>query len=413
MGARARTAGCYGLTGAINALWGATLPATDARLELGAGRLGALLMALAVGALVAMPIAGRVADRWTARRLLSWSLPASAAAPVLVAAAPSAAILMVAVVVLGMLSGALNVALSVQAVAVERSTDRPVMATMHGTWTLGAVLGGALVTTTLHLGLTVQPLQVLGATTLLTTALLLTRTTTPDPTHKSTNENRAEAPQPTAAQAGGAQLGGGRRGGVVVALGVMGAAAFLTEGAATDWAGVHATRVLGATPAVGSLVYTFFFVAMTVVRFVGDPVRARLGPGRTIRIAGGTATAGYALVLLAGVTPTQPVGTAIAGWVLAGAGMAMVWPVVVSALGSSGASARRLSTVTTISYGGGLVGPAVIGAVAGQAGLPTALLIPAVLGVLVAAAAPAVLNRFLASGEADQEPGKTYPRSIR
>jgi hypothetical protein len=192
---------------------------------------------------------------------------------------------------------------------------------------------------------------------------------------------------------------------------VVGAAAFLTEGAATDWAGVHATRVLGATPAVGSLVYTTFFVAMTVVRFAGDPVRARLGPALTIRIAGATATAGYGLVLLAGATQTPRIGTAIVGWVLTGAGMAVVWPVVVSALGTSGASARRLSTVTTISYGGGLVGPALIGSVAGRAGLPTALLIPAALAVLVAAAAPAVLNQYLATSEAER--GTTTMRSTR
>jgi MFS family permease len=78
---RLRIATCYGLTGVLNAAWGATLPATDARLDLGAGRLGVLLMALAVGALVAMPIAGRLADRWTESRL-RWTMRAAAPAPV-------------------------------------------------------------------------------------------------------------------------------------------------------------------------------------------------------------------------------------------------------------------------------------------------------------------------------------------
>lgn len=386
MGARGRTAGCYGVTGVLNALWGATLPATDARLDLGAGRLGGLLMALAVGALVAMPITGRLADRWTGQRLLRWTMPSASLALVLTALAPAAGVLTASAVVLGMLSGALNVALSLQAVGVERATGRPVMATMHGTWTLGAVFGGALVTAGLHVGVDVQPLLLTGAAVLFTTTLALSRKLHP----LSGPEPVCEAAQPEP-----------RRVGLVVGLGVVGAAAFLTEGAATDWAGVHATRVLGATPAVGSLVYTAFFVAMTVVRFAGDPVRARLGPASTIRIAGGTATAGYGLVLLAGAAPTPRVGTAIVGWVLAGAGMAVVWPVVVSALGTSGSSARRLSTVTTISYGGGLVGPALIGSVAGRAGLPTALLIPAALAVLVAAAAPAVLNQYLATSEAE------------
>ncbi|MEV6282147.1 MFS transporter [Kribbella sp. NPDC051770] len=382
-----RTAGCYGVTGVLNAAWGATLPATDARLDLGPGRLGVLLMALALGALVAMPIAGRLADRYGGRRVLVWSLRAAAPAPVLVAAAPSYGVLVGAAVVFGVLSGALNVALSLQAVGVERATGRAVMGTMHGTWTLGAVLGGALATVGLRGGLEVRVVLVLLAGALSVAAVVMTRGL-PSPQVGDARGHRGQA-SPESAERGTK---------LVIALGVVGAAAFLTEGAATDWAGVHATRVLGADPAIGSLVYTAFFVAMTVVRFVGDPVRARLGPTATIRYAGAVATAGYGLVLLSVVAPAAQVGTAMAGWILAGAGMAVVWPVVVSTLGSSGASGRRLSSVTTISYGGGLVGPALIGAVAGQAGLPVALLIPAALAVVVASAAPVVLGRFVEGG---------------
>lgn len=386
------------MTGVLNAAWGATLPATDARLDLGAGRLGVLLMALAVGALVAMPLAGRAADRWGGRRLLVWTLRAAAPAPVLVALAPSGEVLLAAVVVFGALSGGLNVALSLQAVAVERAIGRPVMGGMHGTWTLGAVLGGALVTAGLRVGLGVQLVLVIFAGVLVVAASAITRSL-PAPADRSgtgaDGRERSGGGPSHEHRSGGGQSGGERQVGLVVALGVVGAAAFLTEGAATDWAGVHATRVLGADPSVGSLVYTAFFVAMTAVRFVGDPVRARFGPTATIRYAGSIATAGYGLVLLSSVIGTVQVGTAMAGWILAGAGMAVVWPVVVSALGSSGASGRRLSAVTTISYGGGLVGPALIGAVAGQAGLPVALVIPGALAVVVAGAAPVVLGRFL------------------
>ncbi|HEY1176788.1 MAG TPA: hypothetical protein VGF17_11565, partial [Phytomonospora sp.] len=52
----------YTLTGVLTALWGASLPATDARLDLGEARVGALLLALSLGVLAAMPAAGRLAD---------------------------------------------------------------------------------------------------------------------------------------------------------------------------------------------------------------------------------------------------------------------------------------------------------------------------------------------------------------
>jgi MFS family permease len=186
---------------------------------------------------------------------------------------------------------------------------------------------------------------------------------------------------------------------MVIALGIVGAAAFLTEGAATDWAGIHATRVLGAAPSTASLVYMVFFAAMTVVRFAGDAVRARLGAAATMRLAGGTAAAGHVLVLLSGVLPAAiavRVACATAGWALAGAGIAVVWPIVISTLGSATARAGgRLSLATAVSYSGGLVGPALIGYVAEHATLPVALLIPAGLALLVSIAAPAILNRVV------------------
>lgn len=376
MTARTTIAACYGLTGVLNALWGATLPATDARLDLGPGRLGGLLMAMAVGALVAMPVAGRLADRWSGRRLLRLTAPAASLGVAATAAATSAGSLAVCVVVLGVVFGGLNVALSVQAVAVERALDRPVMATMHGTWTLGAVAGGALVTTGLRLGANARLLTAAGAVAAAVALVYLGR-------------SLVASSAPTAGPRGEA----GRRFGSVLVLGLIGAAAFLAEGAATDWAGIHATRVLGAGAATGAAIYTVFFAAMTVVRFLGDAVRARLGAATTVRLAATTATAGYGVVLLAAVFPAGArTGSAMAGWALVGAGMALVWPVVVSALGAAGESAGRLSAVTTISYGGGLAGPALIGYVAAAAGLSAALLLPAALALLVAVVAPAALR---------------------
>jgi hypothetical protein len=255
-------------------------------------------------------------------------------------------------------------------VSVERDLGRPVMASMHGVWTLGAVAGGSAVATGLRAGANARLLTVAGA---LAVAAAFRFAGGP---------GARTAPRATSS-------GGPVPVRTVATLGLIGAAAFLAEGAATDWAGIHATRVLRADPATAAAIYTLFFAAMTVVRFGGDAIRARLGAAPTLRLAAGTATTGYGAVLLA---PVLPRGTAVAtaGWVLVGAGMAVVWPVVVSALGA--ASAARLSAVTTISYGAGLVGPALIGYVAAISDLSTALLMPAALALLVAAVAPAALR---------------------
>jgi MFS family permease len=383
-GALGAVGACFGLAGVLSAMWGATLAATDARLNLGPGRLGGALTALAVGTLIAMPLAGRLADRWTARRLLQFTIPTSALALAGPAVASSAVLLAASAFLLGVQFGGLNVALTVHAVTVERALGRPVIARMHGTWALGAVAGGAAVAVALRVDLAVRGVLVAGGVALAVTGLTAgSRLPTWVPAAPADADIR---PDIAAATMRAPRLT------LVIMLGTVGAAAFITEGAATDWAGVHATRVLHADPSVASLVYTVFFAAMTVVRFAGDAVRARLGASTTLRLAGGTAAAGHGLVLASGALPAAAptrVACATAGWALAGIGMALVWPVVLSALGAAGAAGRRLSAATTVSYSGGLVGPALIGYVAARATLPVALVIPTGLAVLVLLGAPA------------------------
>ncbi|ADD45558.1 major facilitator superfamily MFS_1 [Stackebrandtia nassauensis DSM 44728] len=380
-------AGYYFLTGTGTALWGATLPATDARLDLGSGRLGTVLLVLGLGAAVAMPGAGWLADRWDRQRLLRLAALGSAVALAGPALAGSFGWLVAAAAVLGLAMGALNVALTLQVVHIERRFAVGVMSTMHGMWTLGAVLGGLVTTFALRAGADVRLfLGVAGivlAVVFLVPGKLLGRFDT------------------VAATETGPSGSGGPGFGLLLALGVIGAAAFLTEGAATDWAGIHVRRVLGAEPATASLVYTIFFAAMTVMRFAGDGLRGRLGPALTLRLACLTASAGYGLVLLAPATGSVRVATAAAGWVFAGAGMALVWPVVSSAMGAGAFSGRRLSTVTTISYTGGLIGPAVMGFIASASSLPTALTIPFVLAVAVAVIAPAVVTATIRGRRVD------------
>ncbi|WP_426514073.1 MFS transporter [Dactylosporangium sp. McL0621] len=378
--ARLVVAGCYGLTGVLNALWGATLPATDARLDLGPARLGVALLVLGFGALVSMPLAGVLAERFTGRGLLRVVTPLYAASLAGPAAMRSFGTLVAAILVLGVLLGMVNVALTVQAVDLERAEQRPAMSTLHGVWALGALGGGVVTAVALRVGTDVRLIMIVGAAAAGLAAADLGR--------------RLPVPVPPAAGRADGRPAPGRRAGpaLVLVLGLIGAAAFLTEGAATDWAGVYAREVLGAAPATASLAYTMFVASMTAVRLLGDAVRSRVRADRVVLLAGLTATAGYATVLLAPATGGAALAVALSGWALAGAGLALIWPVVSSMVGAAfPGRAKDLSMVTTLSYGGGLIGPAVIGGVASRASLPAAMAIPAALVAVVTVIAPRVL----------------------
>jgi hypothetical protein len=384
--ARSVVACCYGVTGFLNALWGATLPATDARLDLGTGRLGVLLLVLGVGAMAAMPVAGGLAERFSGRTLQRVVTPLYALSLAGPAAADSFRALIVAVLALSVLLGLLNVALTLQAVDLERAEKRPVMASLHGIWALGALAGGGATAAALRAGADVRLIMVTGAVVAGAVVLVIGRFLP------------AAAPiAPRAADATAEVAAPGTRIGLLLMLGLIGAAAFLTEGAATDWAGIHASRVLGADTATASLAYTVFFAAMTGVRLLGDPLRTRAGAPRVVLITSLVSATGFGAVLLTPVLGAGRVPVALGGWMLAGAGMALIWPIVSSAVGAAfPGRAKGLAVVTTLSYGGGLIGPAVIGFVATRASLPVAMLIPAALVLVVAVIAPRVLAALAA-----------------
>jgi hypothetical protein len=82
----------------------------------------------------------------------------------------------------------------------------------------------------------------------------------------------------------------------------------------------------------------------------------------------------------------------VAGFACLGAGVAVVVPSVFRAAGSGHgvAAATALAAVTTVGYSGFLVGPPVIGAIAGVTSLPAALTLVLAATLLVAALAPRV-----------------------
>jgi MFS family permease len=94
------------------------------------------------------------------------------------------------------------------------------------------------------------------------------------------------------------------------------------------------------------------------------------------------------LGLAAGLLIGTPVA-AIAGFALLGLGLAAVYPQIVTAAArlDPGQAGRNIGRIAAVAYSGLLSGPVVIGAIASGVGLRAALMVPAALAVVVAAAA--------------------------
>jgi MFS family permease len=378
----------FALCGVICSLWSTSLPAISTRLHVGETRLGIVLLMAAAGAVAVMPLTGRLCDRRGSRAVLRVGAPLSGVSLLGPALAGSFPGLLAAAFVLGVGIGSLDVAMNAHAITVEQRYGRSIMSAFHGFWSVGGVLGSAVIAAGLHFGAT-DPALIAGGAVASAVLLVL-----PSPLLLPPGEPGTAAPA-----AGTAAPEAGPRRGVVALLGLVASAGFICEGAAYNWAPLHAIRELHAAPPTAALVYTVFATALTIGRLTGDWARRWLGPVRAMAVAGGTAVGGFLLVLLAPSLPAGALACNFAAWAVAGLGLATVVPAVFSAVGAldSGVG-RALSRVAMCGYAGELAGPAVIGPLAGATSLRVAMLVPGGLALLITGLGPLAVIRAIRPG---------------
>ena len=103
--------------------WAARIPAVQRQTELTSGKLGVALFAMSLGALLAMPTAGRLSERIGSRPVTLAALLGGGAALLLTAVAGGLAGLAAALFLFGAGFGAVNVAANAQGIALERLSE--------------------------------------------------------------------------------------------------------------------------------------------------------------------------------------------------------------------------------------------------------------------------------------------------
>src|SRR5918994_184502 len=137
-------AAVFFVNGVTLASWISRIPTLTERLDLSPGQVGIALMALAAGALLAFPIAGRLIDtRSSAFTVLCFGLVMILALP-FVGVASQLLMLFVALFVVGFGNGGMDVAMNAQGVQVERFVGRSIISSLHGCFSLGAFAGAAI-----------------------------------------------------------------------------------------------------------------------------------------------------------------------------------------------------------------------------------------------------------------------------
>jgi len=356
--ARRAVATLFLVNGMLFATWVSRIPAIETGRGMTHAVLGLALFALALGAMISMPLSGLLISRIGSDRVCRMAVLFYAGMLPLVALAPNAFTFALALFAFGIGHGALDIAMNAQAVAVEKSYRRPIMSSFHALWSTGGLTGAALGGGIAALGLT--PATHFSLMAALLGGIAWTTFRDLHPTEAPANtvadlEKKALFPLPS-------------RG--LVALGAIALCVMMGEGAMADWSAVYLKQIVHTSEGFAAAGYASFSIAMAAGRFFGDKLSARFGPVSLIRGSALFGVIGLVLVLA-----TSYSAVTLLGFACVGIGFASIVPQVFSAAGHrSGINPGvALASVTTLGYFGFLLGPPVIGFAAGLVGLHLAL----------------------------------------
>jgi MFS family permease len=374
--ARIAVATLFLINGALIATWVSRIPAVQAAHGLTHGTLGLALLAMAAGAVIAMPLIGSLTARFGSDRLSQVAVVAYCALLPWLVVTSNVVPFFAALFLFGAAHGSLDVAMNAQAVAVAKRYPTPIMSSFHALFSAGGFVGAAAGGILAGFGL--EPLThfAIAACVLGIAAIFACRHLV-----YAGEERRHVSPVAGPSVRIPRVLGG------LVALGAVALCSMVGEGAMADWSAVYLRSVVQTSEGLAAAGYAAFSVAMLGGRLAGDWLTLRFSSVTLVRTGGAISAAGLSLALLA----HQPAFVLI-GLACVGAGLACVVPIVFSAAGNQAGVTPGLALgfVTTMGYLGFLAAPPFIGFTAELVGLRWALAFVVATSALIVALASSV-----------------------
>ena len=349
------------LSGLCFSSWASRIPSIQRELGLNSAALGAVLLALPIGLMVSLPIAGYMVARFGSRIIVISSAILYACTLPFIGFAQETWQLMAALFIFGLGGNMLNIAMNTQGVGVEAIYNRSIMASLHGIWSLAGFAGAAV--GSFMISQQVSPYThflVISGIALLILLCAWSYTLTAD--------SNSSIGQPIFVRPDRSLLN----------LGIIAFCCMICEGTMFDWSGVYFQNVVKAKAAWIGAGFTAFMSTMAAGRFVADWLVTRFGIKKILQLSGVVIASGLSIAII-----FPYIASSIAGFILVGAGVSSVVPLVYSAAGKSKkvSPGVALAAVSTIGYLGFLIGPPLIGFIAQASSLRVSFILIALLGL--------------------------------
>ncbi|NRQ49399.1 MFS transporter [Aeromicrobium sp. YC3-14] len=336
-------------------------PRIKDRFDIGDGGLTGILVLVAVVSGVGSVAAGMIAERRTSAVAFRLALLAIGLGALLVGVAPTLPLLVAAFVVYGLGVGAVDAGMNMQGVRVQGAYGTSIMASFHGLWSVGGILGAlyAAGVAEVDLPFALSLVLVAVATWLVTLVAspLFIAAQERDPGLSAKGLDLPWRP--------------------VLVFGLVVLLFYACDTGILTWSSVYLEDALDASTSVAPLAYGAYQAGALVSRFGGDLLVRRIGAQAVVGIGTTTGVVGLAVVVAA-AAPEM----AIVGFFVVGLGLAILAPLAFAALAGA-VPARSLDVaiarMNIANYLGAILGGGLIGAAASADHLRWAFVIPLVL----------------------------------
>ncbi|WP_236587971.1 MFS transporter [Marivirga aurantiaca] len=351
---------CYGL---IFSSWAARIPTVQEKFDLSETELGTLLLMLPIGSFISLPLAGLLVAKWNSKLITQIAINLYLISLLLIGLSNNVYLLAFVLFFFGMMGNMVNIAINTQAVTLEKNYGRNIMASFHGMWSLagfaGATIGAYMIGTDVLLKYHYAIVVVAGVIAAWISFNWLL---------KNDQEEGEEKPVFALPDKG------------LILLGVIAFCSMMAEGTMFDWSGVYFRKVVNAPEKWIGLGYTAFMISMAGTRFLADNFTKKYGIKNVIRVSGLFTVSGLLLSILFPYFITS-----IIGFFIVGIGVSSVIPLVFSAAGRTKtmSSGVALASISTMGFFGFLLGPPLIGFLAGWMNLQLSFSFIALMGLAV------------------------------
>jgi len=327
--------------------WAIYIPRVKEDLGLDKADLGIALFCLSLGVFTIFPLASKIINRLGVGRVTWIGVLLNSVAALFPFMAPSYELLMGGLFVFGACNGLLDIAMNTLVTEIEKEDGKKFMSAAHGFFSLGGILVGLGSFLIPILG---SPVLHMGITVLLVLAVNL-----------FFHRHYVHIVAPAVEREGFSF----KLFKPLLLLGIIGFVSMGSEGAIIDWSGLYLKEVTLAPEYMIGSGFLAFSTTMTLGRFLGDGISARIGSIRLVALGALIALTGYVLVL------TGQTHVALLGFALNGLGFSVMIPEMFRIGGNLKGvdSSQGVAFIAGTGYIGFMVGPVLMGFLAETASL--------------------------------------------